>query len=118
MPWERRGTGLRERTGDTCPDTERTLSMATELVRFTQWAREAPQRRYTSLMGMLCDPAGLRQSFERQPGNKAAGVDGMKKAAYGEGVASVIPAASAASPTRSQKRWNSATLRRVRRWYS
>lgn len=57
--------------------------MTTELVRFTQWAREAPQKRYTSLMGMLCDPAGLHASFERQPGNKAAGVDGMKKADYG-----------------------------------
>jgi group II intron reverse transcriptase/maturase len=60
--------------------------MTTELVCFTQWARDAPQKRYTSLMGMLCDPAGLRQSFDRQPGNKAAGVDGMKKADYGEGV--------------------------------
>ena len=37
--------------------------MTTELVCFTQWARTAPQKCYTSLMGMLCDPAGLRESF-------------------------------------------------------
>lgn len=68
--------------------------MTTELVRFTQWAREAPQRRYTSLMGMLCDPAGLRQSFDRQPGNKASGVDGIRKADYGEGVEERLAALS------------------------
>lgn len=62
------------------------MSMSTELVRFTQWAKEAPQRRYTSLMGMLSDPAGLRRSFESQPGNKAAGVDGVRKADYGNGL--------------------------------
>ena len=69
--------------------------MATELVRFTQWAREAPQRRYTSLMGMLCDPAGLRQSFDRQPGNRAVGVDGVRKADYSEGVDARLTALSA-----------------------
>ncbi len=37
-------------------------------------------------MGMLCDPAGLRESFEGQPGNKAPGVDGVRKADYGEGL--------------------------------
>lgn len=58
--------------------------MATELTRFTQWAKERPQRRYTSLMGMLSDIAGLRESFDRQPGNKAMGVDGISKADYGK----------------------------------
>jgi retron-type reverse transcriptase len=35
---------------------------------------------------MLCAPAGLRESFDGQPGNKAVGVDGVRKADYGEGV--------------------------------
>ena len=61
--------------------------MATDLVRFTQWARESPQRQYTALMGMLYDPEGLNASFERQPANKAPGVDGMRKAEYADGVA-------------------------------
>lgn len=69
--------------------------MTTELVRFTQWAKEAPQRRYTSLMGMLCDPAGLRLSFEHQPGHKAAGVDGVRKAEYSEGLEARLTALSA-----------------------
>jgi retron-type reverse transcriptase len=60
--------------------------MTTELVRFTQWAREKPQRQYHSLMGMLMDPQGLRASFERQAGSKAPGVDGMRKADYAHGV--------------------------------
>jgi group II intron reverse transcriptase/maturase len=68
--------------------------MTTELVRFTQWAREAPQRRYTALMGMLCDPAGLRESFDKQPGNKAVGVDGIRKAEYGDGVEARLDALS------------------------
>jgi RNA-directed DNA polymerase len=38
--------------------------MATDLIRFTQWARESPQRQYTALMGMLYDPEGLNASFE------------------------------------------------------
>ena len=61
--------------------------MATELIRFTQWARESPQRQYTALMGMLYDPEGLNASFERQAANKAPGVDGMRKADYAEGLA-------------------------------
>ena len=60
--------------------------MTTELVRFTQRVREAPQRRYTSLMGMLADPHGLRDGFDAQPGNKAVGIDGVRKADYAQGV--------------------------------
>jgi hypothetical protein len=60
--------------------------MATELIRFTQWAREKPQRQYNALMGMLMDPRGLNASFERQAGSKAPGVDGMRKADYAEGL--------------------------------
>src|SRR5271156_2659943 len=56
--------------------------MTTELTRFTQWAAEKPQRRYTALMGMLTDEWGLAESFERQPSNKAVGVDGISKADY------------------------------------
>jgi RNA-directed DNA polymerase len=56
--------------------------MTTELTRFTQWAAEKPQRRYTALMGMLTDEWGLAESIERQPSNKAVGVDGISKAEY------------------------------------
>jgi group II intron reverse transcriptase/maturase len=56
--------------------------MATELTRFTQWVREQPQRRYTSLMGMLADVGGLAESFHRQAANKATGVDGIGKVEY------------------------------------
>jgi retron-type reverse transcriptase len=56
--------------------------MTTELTRFTQWVREQPQRRYTSLMGMLADERGLAESFHRQKANKAKGVDGVGKADY------------------------------------
>src|ERR1039457_7725467 len=60
--------------------------MTTELIRFTQWARESPQRQYNALMGMLSDPDGLNASFERQAGRKAPGVDGIRKADYAEGL--------------------------------
>jgi RNA-directed DNA polymerase len=60
--------------------------MTTDLIRFTQWARESPQRQYTALMGMMYDPEGLNASFERQPSNKARGVDGMRKAEYAKGL--------------------------------
>lgn len=69
--------------GRHAPTTERTVRMTTELTRFTQCAKERPQRRYTSLMGMLSNVSGLRMSFDRQPGNKAMGVDGISKADYG-----------------------------------
>jgi len=61
--------------------------MTTDLIRFTQWARESPQRQYTALMGMLYDPVGLNASFERLAANKAPGVDGMRKAEYADGLA-------------------------------
>jgi len=79
MRTERRGGGLRERAGETRPYTERTLPVSTRLERFTQKAREEPQTRFTALMGMVFDPEGLRESFERQDGNKAPGVDGIRK---------------------------------------
>jgi group II intron reverse transcriptase/maturase len=42
--------------------------------------------RFNALMGLLYDPEGLRESFERQNGPKAPGVDGMRKEQYGEGL--------------------------------
>jgi group II intron reverse transcriptase/maturase len=69
--------------------------MATDLIRFTQWARESPQRQYTALMGMLYDPEGLNASFERQAANKAPGVDGMRKAEYADGAAERLTELSA-----------------------
>lgn len=55
------------------------------LERFTHKARQEPQTRFNALMGLLFDPEWLRESFERQDGNKALGVDGIRKAQYGEG---------------------------------
>jgi group II intron reverse transcriptase/maturase len=69
--------------------------MTTDLIRFTQWARESPQRQYNSLMGMLYDPEGLTASFERQAGNKAPGVDGVRKAEYADGLAQRVADLSA-----------------------
>jgi RNA-directed DNA polymerase len=42
-------------------------------------ALEEPHTRFTSLMGLLFDPAGLSESFGRQDGCKAPGVDGIRK---------------------------------------
>lgn len=61
---ERRGVRGRQRTGETCPETERTLRMTTELVRFTQKATTKLLRRYTALMWLVSDPAGLQASFQ------------------------------------------------------
>jgi retron-type reverse transcriptase len=58
----------------------------TKLERFTQKAREEPQTRFNALMGMRFDPEGLRESFERQDGSKAPGVDGVRKEDYAEGL--------------------------------
>ena len=82
MRAERRDGGLRQRKSETRPYTERTLTVTSKLERFTLKAREEPQPRFTSLMGMLFDPEGLRESFERQDGRKAPGVDGVRKDDY------------------------------------
>jgi RNA-directed DNA polymerase len=71
------------------------MLMTTDLTRFTQWARESPQRQYTALMGMLYDPEGLNASFERQAANKAPGVDGTRKAEYADGAAARLADLSA-----------------------
>ncbi|MBK1733970.1 group II intron reverse transcriptase/maturase [Halorhodospira abdelmalekii] len=60
--------------------------MTTRFERFTLKAREEPRTRFTSLMGLLWEPEGLRESFRRQAGGKAPGVDGVRKEDYAEGV--------------------------------
>lgn len=70
------------------------MSMTTELVRFTQWARQRPQTQYTALMGLLSKPEGLIDSFDAQPGNKAAGIDRVSKADYAQGLEDRIKALS------------------------
>lgn len=57
--------------------------MTTELIRFTQWANDQPQKRFTALMGLLAAAEGLAESYHRQPTRKAAGVDGIDKGEYG-----------------------------------
>jgi len=56
--------------------------MTTELIRFTQRAKDQPQTRFTALMGLLAAEEGLAESYDRQPSNNAAGVDGIDKATY------------------------------------
>jgi group II intron reverse transcriptase/maturase len=46
-------------------------------------------------MGLLGNPEGLMDSFEAQPGNKAAGIDKVSKADYAQGVEERIKALSA-----------------------
>jgi RNA-directed DNA polymerase len=60
--------------------------MTPDLLRFTQTARIDPKLKMTSIMGLLCRPEGLADSFGRLATNKAAGVDGMKKADYEVGL--------------------------------
>jgi group II intron reverse transcriptase/maturase len=57
--------------------------MTTELIRFAQWAKDQPQRRYTALMGLLAAEEGLADSYHRQPAGKAVGVDRTSKVDYG-----------------------------------
>lgn len=59
------------------------MRMNTELIRFTQRTKDKPQERFTSLMGLLSAPKGLADSYHRQPGRKAVGVDEVDKVEYG-----------------------------------
>ena len=56
--------------------------MTTTIERFTQWARDNPQRQYTALVGLLSSPIELLACFDKQPGNKARGIDGVSKSDY------------------------------------
>jgi len=59
------------------------MRMTTQLIHFTQWARETPQPSYTALMGLLCDPEGLRaQALTARREIKPTGIDGVRKADY------------------------------------
>jgi RNA-directed DNA polymerase len=49
--------------------------------------------RFTALMGLLAEPEGLRESFDSQPGNKAPGVDGIRKQEYAQSVEARLSAA-------------------------
>jgi len=69
--------------------------MTTTLERFTQWARLQPQSRYNALLGMLSNPLELMECFDKQPGNKACGIDKISKSDYAEGVVERIKALSA-----------------------
>jgi len=60
--------------------------MTTKFIRFTQRARVLVRERFNSLMGLLCEREGLRESFERQVKSKAPGVDGIRKEDYAEGL--------------------------------
>ena len=57
--------------------------MTVDLQKLTEMARSDRKMRFTSLMGMLFRADGLRDSFDRQPANRAVGVDGERKDAYG-----------------------------------
>lgn len=71
--------------GDMCP-IKAGVGMETKLTHFIRWAREEPQREYTSLLGKVFDPDVLRASFGALAGNKAPGVDGMRKSDYEVGL--------------------------------
>ena len=53
---------------------------------FTQYARAKPNMEYNALMGLLIRQEGLLDSFQRLAGNKAPGVDGLKKVDYAIGL--------------------------------
>lgn len=69
--------------------------MTPKRVRFTQLASSNPRLRFTALMGLLADPEALRESFHRQDGRKAVGVDGVSKNDYAQGLNERIAALSA-----------------------
>jgi group II intron reverse transcriptase/maturase len=60
--------------------------MTPDLKQFTQYARAKPNMEYNALMGLLIRQEGLLDSFQRLAGNKAPGVDGLKKVDYAIGL--------------------------------
>lgn len=60
--------------------------METKLDHFIRWAREKPQTVYTSLLGKVFNAEVLRASFGVLAGNKAPGIDGIRKADYAMGL--------------------------------
>lgn len=69
--------------------------MTTRLNRFIQRMRELTGEKLTALMGLIFEIDGLRESFLRQEGNKAPGVDGIRKQDYEEGLDERLEALSA-----------------------
>jgi group II intron reverse transcriptase/maturase len=74
--------------------------MTTKLDCFTQWVAQAAEQgvtpaRCTALMGLIAQPQGLAESFQRQSPRKAAGMDGVRKADYGCGLESRLADLSA-----------------------
>ena len=72
------------------------MPMTTRLICFTRRAQEEPGARFNALMGLLAEPEGLRESFKCQPGNKAPGIDGVRKQEYAQGVEDRLGKLSAA----------------------
>ena len=60
------------------PNAETILTVTTNLECFTSMARDEPPMRFISSMGLLTEAEGLCESFERQNGTKAPGVDGVR----------------------------------------
>jgi hypothetical protein len=85
MRAERRGAGVGQRKEETWPDTGRIVTMTTRLDRFTQKARAEPQLRFNALRGLVFDPEGLHESFGRQGGKKAPGVERCGRLRLGAG---------------------------------
>jgi RNA-directed DNA polymerase len=84
---ERRDAGnKRKNNGDIDQTLVLGTTMTTELIHFTQKAQANPAERFSSLMGLFSDEAGLLASFERLAAKKAPGIDGMRKADYAKGV--------------------------------
>ena len=69
--------------------------MTTRLNRFMQRVRELGGEKLTALMGLIFEPEGLRESFLRQDGGKAPGVDGIRKKDYAHGLDERLTALSA-----------------------
>jgi hypothetical protein len=68
------------------PNTGLDTVMTPDLKQFTQYARAKPNMEYNALMGLLIRQEGLLDSFQRLAGNKAPGVDGLKKVDYAIGL--------------------------------
>lgn len=71
---------------DRCKQQEDKRKWEERIGRLQALARAQPRTRFTALMGIVSDERGLRAHFEAQPGNKAAGIDGQRKADYAERV--------------------------------
>lgn len=60
--------------------------MARDLTRIGWKAREKPKERFTSIYHEVTDLENLRASYEETEADRAAGIDGVRKEEYGEGL--------------------------------